>query len=133
MVCAQLPCPREKITVRPSGDSRGSPSPPPGMGTVSVLIRWLSAAEYTAATAMTGVVARETPMKSAGKPAVTPAVAGVLVITVTGAVAGGAARGAVAAEPPHPVAMRNNPAASMAPAARTEPATIAPPSYPPDP
>ena len=74
-------------------------------------------------------------MKSAGKPAaVTPVAAGVVVITVTGvaAVAGGAARGAVAVEPLHPVAMRNNPAASIAPAARTRPATIASPSYPPD-
>ena len=100
------------------------------MGTVSFLIRWPSVAEYTATTAMTGVVAHETPMKSAGKPAaVTLAVAGMVVITV----AGGAEREAVAVEPLHPVAMRNNPPASIAPAARTRTATIVSPSYPPDP
>ena len=123
MVRAQLPCPRAKITVRPSGDSRGVPGPPPGMGTVSVLIRWPPVAEYTATTSMVPTPG-ETPTKSAGRPAaVTPAVV----------VAGGTPRGAVAAGPLHPVARRNNPAASITPGPRTRPAIIAPPSYLPDP
>jgi hypothetical protein len=101
------------------------------MGTVSFLIRSPSAAEYTATTSELPTL-HESPVKSAGKPAaVTPVVAAVAAVTGAVAVAGGAARGAVAAGPLHPVAMRNNPAASSTPGARTRPATIAPPSYPP--